>query len=133
MTVTGNVTGGTTSTTGVGIFNNSTGAVTIAGDVTATTVTNGAVNNSTGGLRIGLSGSVSTVTNVAAIPAISGPWMVVAGAGVAVVVPTDAAFPAFSGGTTTLDINGATMGDGLILLSDIASVVGAQIAAANSA
>lgn len=130
VTVTGNVTAGTS---GPGLRNNSTAAMTVTGNVTATSGGNAIVNGSTGGLRIGVSGSVSTLTNTATVQAISGLWMAVAGADIAYVVPNDSGFPGYTGSSVTLSIKGTTTGDGLLMLDDIASVVGAQIAAANSA
>lgn len=129
VTINGNLTGGSASTGYGALVSLSTGRLAVTGDVNATAST-GAINNPNGGaVKVGVSGAASTVLNIGAVRAINGLWMVVGGADIQFVVPTDAAFPSYTGTTTTLSVKGTTTGDGLLLLSDIADVVGAQLEA----
>lgn len=154
INVTGNVTGGPDNRA-PGVYNSSTGAVTVTGDVfgdAAVGVNNAstgrltitgniyasasssAVNNaSTGGVRVGTAGATSLLSRTGAVLPINGLWMVVAGADVVMFMPTDSAYPAYSGTSVSLSAKGTTLGSGLVLLNDIAAVVGEQIAAAKGA
>lgn len=127
--INGTVTGGT-GAAGL-VVSNASASVLITGDVVASSNAS-AVTNS-GAVRVGVSGQSSRMANVGKALAVNGPWMAVTGADITFEVPSDADFPAYTGAKTSLSKQGQTMGDGLILLSDIAAVVGAQIAAASPA